>query len=122
VIALPQASGETTSKTFDHISYSAISTFQACPLRFYFRYVLGLPERTISSGLVFGSALHRAVQYHFERLLIGDSGTDVDTLLDVFQDHWDSYQDQAILYGKGENRDALGRLVERQLTFPTDDN
>jgi len=23
-------------KAFDHISYSAISTFQTCPLRFYF--------------------------------------------------------------------------------------
>lgn len=103
-------------KAFDHISYSAVSTFQACPLRFYFRYVLGLPERTISSSLVMGSALHRAVQYHFERLLVGDTQTDLDTLLAVFQDAWDGYSEQAIAFGKREDRDTLGRMADRLLS------
>lgn len=102
-------------QTFDHISYSAISTFQACPLRFYFRYALRLPERTISSSLVMGSALHRAVQYHFERLLMGDTSTDLDTLLGVFQDAWDEYPQDRIAFGAGETRDVLGRLADRLL-------
>ncbi len=102
-------------KAFDHISFSSISTFQACPLRFYFRYILGLPERCVSSSLVMGSALHRAVQHHFERLLVGENGTDLDTLLAVFQEAWESYAGQAIAYGKGEDRDALGRLADRLL-------
>jgi putative RecB family exonuclease len=113
--SVPQASPKRQPKAFDHISYSAISTFQACPLRFAFRYVLGLPEQTISSSLVMGSALHRAVQYHFERLLVGDTGTDLDTLLGVFQDTWESYADQRILFGKGDDRDTLGRLADRLL-------
>ena len=102
-------------KAFDHISFSSISTFQACPLKFYFRYVLGLPERSISASLVMGSALHKAVQYHFERLLVGETGTDLDTLLAVFQDAWESYADQRIHFGKGEDRDGLGRLADRLL-------
>src|SRR5689334_1207849 len=102
-----------TARTFDHISYSAISTFQSCPLRFYFRYVLGLPERTISSSLVLGSALHSAVQHHFERLMVGHSTTDLDILLDVFQDAWESYSERSIVYGKGEDRDSIGRLADR---------
>jgi putative RecB family exonuclease len=102
-------------QSFDHISYSAISTFQACPLRFYFRYVLGLPEKTIASSLVIGSALHRAVQYHFERLLMGDADTDLDALLGVFQDAWEEYPQEKIAFGAGENRDVLGRLTDRLL-------
>lgn len=98
-----------------HLSYSAISTFQACPLRFYFRYVLGLPVTTISSSLVFGSAMHAAVQHHFEQLLMGSSGPDLDTLLDVYQDYWETCNEPSVLFGRGEDRDALGRLADRLL-------
>jgi CRISPR/Cas system-associated exonuclease Cas4 (RecB family) len=114
--ALQQVPARAPPKQFDHISYSAVSTFQACPLRFYFRYVLGLPERTISASLVMGTALHRAVQYHFERLMVGETGTDLDALLAVFQDAWESYSEQRILFGKGDDRDTLGRLADRLLT------
>ena len=30
-----------------HLSYSSISTFQTCPLRYHFRYVLGLQEAVV---------------------------------------------------------------------------
>src|SRR5207237_9540975 len=58
---------------FDHLSFSAISLFQSCPLRFFFRYVLGLPEPTIAASLVLGSALHQAAQYPFAQFLAGES-------------------------------------------------
>jgi hypothetical protein len=48
-----------------HWSYSAISQFLACPLRYYFQRVIGLPDTTVSSGLVLGSAVHHALaEYH----------------------------------------------------------
>ena len=50
----------------DYISYSAISTYQLCPLRYYFHYIVGLPERTVSASLVFGSAIHRAGRTSFQ--------------------------------------------------------
>jgi putative RecB family exonuclease len=115
VTALQRSTARSPPRVFDHISYSAISTFQSCPLRFYFRYVLGLPERTISSSLVMGSALHRAVQYHFERLLMRETGTDLDTLLGVFQEASEEYPQERIAFGAGENRDVLGRLADRLL-------
>ena len=31
------------------MSFSAISLFQSCPLRFYFRYILGLPEEIVAA-------------------------------------------------------------------------
>jgi hypothetical protein len=34
----------------DYISYSAISTYQQCPLKFKFRYLDQLPEDAVSAG------------------------------------------------------------------------
>ena len=111
-----QALPRSPPRAFDHISYSSVSTFQSCSLRWMFRYVLGLPRRTISSSLVLGSCLHKSVQFHFEQLLMGRTGTDLDTLLAVFQDAWESYDDQSIRYGASESRDEVGRLADRMLT------
>jgi hypothetical protein len=36
----------------DYVSWSAISTFRTCPLKYKFRYVDGLPEESVSSALV----------------------------------------------------------------------
>ena len=113
--ALKQAPSRPPPKTFDHISYSAVNTFQTCPLRFFFRYVLALPVKTIASSLVFGSAMHKALQFHFEQLLIGKPGPDIDTLLDVYQEYWVSCEGQNVLFGASENRDTLGRMADRLL-------
>jgi CRISPR/Cas system-associated exonuclease Cas4 (RecB family) len=99
----------------DYLSFSAISTYQACPLRYFFRYVLGLPEETISSSLVFGSAIHSAVQFHFERLLVANSSPDLDSLLDVFQAAWQVREGQKIVFNKGEDINSIGRLADRIL-------
>jgi len=59
--------------------------------------------------------MHQAVQYHFEQLLIGSPAPDLDTLLGIYQDHWESCDGQTVQYGKGEDRDALGRMADRLL-------
>ena len=46
----------------DYISWSAISTFRSCPLKYWFRYVAGLPEESVSSALVFGTGIHAAIE------------------------------------------------------------
>jgi putative RecB family exonuclease len=114
VTAIQQALSPPRPKTFDHISYSAISAFQSCPLRFYFRYILGLPQPTISSSLVCGSAMHSAIQFHFEQLLMGKTTPDLDMLLDIYQDYWGSV-DETVYFGKGDDRDTLGSLADRLL-------
>ena len=57
----------------DYISYSAISTYQRCPLSFFFRYVEQLPEETVAAALVFGSAIHSAAEFHFNELMAGSA-------------------------------------------------
>jgi hypothetical protein len=40
----------------DYLSYSQVSTYQACPLKWYFQYVAGLPPEQVAASLVFGGA------------------------------------------------------------------
>lgn len=58
-------------RLFEYLSFSSLSLYQQCPLRFTFRYVLGLPEETVGASLVFGSAVHAALEFHFRELLVG---------------------------------------------------
>ena len=99
----------------DYISYSAILTFQTCPLRYYFRYVAGMPEETVSASLVFGSAIHRAAEYHYNELMAGNPAPDLDTLLHVYQDAWRERDGAEILFGKKDDAHTLGSLAERML-------
>jgi CRISPR/Cas system-associated exonuclease Cas4 (RecB family) len=99
----------------DYISYSAVSLYQGCPLRYYFRYVAGLPEEFVSASLLFGSALHASVQFHFEQLLAGQPAPHRDALLEIFQERWQQTDSNGIRFAKGENRDTLGSLADRML-------
>jgi CRISPR/Cas system-associated exonuclease Cas4 (RecB family) len=99
----------------DYISFSAVNTFQGCSLRYYFRYVLGLPEKTVSASLILGSAIHSCLQYHYEQLLTGNDPPDLDTLLEVFHDSWRSRTGQKVLFGKGEDINAISQTAERML-------
>ena len=100
----------------DYVSHSAISTYQQCPLRYYFRYVANLPEELTSSALVFGSGIHRAAELHFEALLAGNDAPSLDELMEVYQSIWDQRQDEPIQFGKNETRQSLHELAKRMLS------
>lgn len=102
----------------DYISHSAITTYQQCPLRYRFKYVDGIPERFVSSNLIFGGAIHSALEFHFTELLCGNDPPTQDLLLDVFQDAWrDRSEDcEDIRFGKSEDHTSLSALADRMLT------
>src|SRR5688572_8464395 len=106
----------------DYLSYSAVTTYQSCPLRYYFRYVAGLPERTVASSLVFGSAVHRAVEHHFNELMAGNEPPSVEALLGEYDRHWQDVDPQAVQFGKEDDIESLGQLAQRMFTaFQTSD-
>lgn len=49
----------------DHISYSAIQTYEDCPRKYMFRYVMGLEDLGKAMPLVFGSAVHQGLAAHY---------------------------------------------------------
>lgn len=98
----------------DHLSHSAIRTFLACPQRFAYRYILGIPEAVTSSSLVFGKALHAAVEAYYQGLLEGQSPAHLDLLLDAFWTAWHS-DEKSIHFGAGEDVSTIGRTADRVL-------
>ena len=99
----------------DYLSYSAVRTFQACPLRYRFRYIDGWPEDCVSSSLVFGSAIHAAVEFFFSQQLAGEEAPSLDELLDVYQQSWRDRSEQEVRFGKTETSDSLHQLADRML-------
>jgi len=99
----------------DYISYSAIRTYQNCPLQYFFRYIAGLPKETISASLMFGSAIHRAIEHHFRRLLEGQAAPSVAELLAEYQLGWQDHS-APIRFAKDEDAASFDGVAERMLT------
>jgi putative RecB family exonuclease len=100
----------------DYISWSALSTFRTCPLKYKFRYVDGLPEESVSSALIFGTGIHTAVEQHYQALLSGEEQPDVERLLFAYRSAWLPHDPDAIQFGSTETRASLDALAARMLT------
>jgi putative RecB family exonuclease len=100
----------------DYISWSALSTFRTCPLKYKFRYIDGLPEESVSSALVFGTGIHTAVEQHFQAILSGDPKPDLDRLMFAYRSAWLPHDPDAIQVGSTETRASLDALAARMLT------
>jgi putative RecB family exonuclease len=100
----------------DYISWSALSTFRTCPLKYKFRYVDGLPEESVSAALIFGSGIHTAVEQHYQAQLAGDPKPDLDALLFAYRSAWLPHEPDAIQFGSKETRESLDDLAARMLT------
>jgi len=100
----------------DYISWSALSTFRTCPLKYKFRYIDGLPEESVSSALVFGTGIHTAVEQHYQAQLAGDPKPDLDALLFAYRSAWLPHDPDAIQFGSTETRASLDALAARMLT------
>ena len=100
----------------DYVSFSALSLYQRCSLRYYFRYVAQLPEESTAASLVFGRAVHRATEFHFKELLAGNAPPDLDVLLAEFNAGWDETPADQITFPKKDYRESLALLANRVLT------
>lgn len=95
-----------------HVSYSAVSQYQRCPLQYYFQRVLRLPVDSVASGLVFGGAVHAALADYHRQLQrqerAGGPGTDIESVRWAFLDEYERRENEAVVqYGAREHRDGL---------------
>ncbi len=100
----------------DYVSYSSISTYQRCPLKYYFSYIVGLQPAFVSSSLVFGGAIHVAIEVHFRRLFEGQPAPVIDELVDAFDRAWRTDATRRVRYAKAETEESLRDLARRMLT------
>ena len=99
-----------------YVSWSAISTFRTCPLKYKFRYIDGLPEESVSAALIFGTGIHSAVEQHFQAILSGEEQPDVERLMFAYRSAWLPHDPDAIQFGSTETRTSLDALASKMLT------
>jgi putative RecB family exonuclease len=99
-----------------YVSWSAISTFRQCPLKYRFRYLENLPEESVSAALVFGTGIHTAIEQHFQAILSGEEQPDVERLMFAYRSAWLPHDPDAISFGSTETRATLDALAGKMLT------
>jgi RecB family exonuclease len=85
-------------------------------LRYYFRYVAQVPEESTAASLVFGRAVHRAIEHHFNELMAGNKPPDLDAMLAEFNAGWDETPAEQITFPMKTTRSTLAGLADRVLT------
>jgi CRISPR/Cas system-associated exonuclease Cas4 (RecB family) len=74
-----------------------------------------LPEESVAATLVFGAAIHRAIEHHFRELLAGNPPPTVESLVAEYRSGWDERQTAAIRFGKEEDEASLHGPAERMI-------
>ena len=69
-----------------HISFSQLSTYLICPMRFSHQYVWGTQPESKPSALVFGKAIHRAVEAYYRNLKETGEIIPAERMEDVFKE------------------------------------
>lgn len=70
-----------------HISYSQVWSYLNCSLRYYFQYVRGLPRERTSIALMFGSAIHKAMERYYSDIMNGKTPAELAVLQNLFAEH-----------------------------------
>jgi putative RecB family exonuclease len=102
----------------NHLSYSQISTYLMCPLRYRFQYVELIPPAFKSAALAFGSAIHEAVGAFYHEVLTGDE-LRPDQMLDVYRQAWQSRDGSEIRFFNGDDEQSLQRRQSRCSPYST---
>lgn len=101
------------------ISYQQIDDYQTCPLKYKYVHILRIPIR-LHHSIVYGSALHQAMQKFLQRWMSGRPMSE-DDLLQVYQEAWKS--EGFISRQHEEQRFAAGQEALRRFyheDFPKD--
>ena len=69
-----------------HVSYSQLDTFNKCPLKYSYRYILRLPMKP-SSSTAFGTSVHNTLK-DFYRLLMDGQNVSMEILEDLYEKNW----------------------------------
>jgi putative RecB family exonuclease len=70
-----------------HISHSQVWAYLNCSLRYYFQYVLGHPRERTSVNLIYGSALHKALERYYADLMADKPAPDLSLLQELFTEY-----------------------------------
>ncbi len=90
-----------------HWSFSSINQYRRCPLQFFFERIAKIPRKSVSSSLVFGSAIHDALASHHQRIKLGREASE-QNLKDDFMGSWRvRTEDQLVTFKANESASDL---------------
>jgi hypothetical protein len=96
----------------DHYSYTQLSTYLQCPLKYKYHYLEGWQETEDKASLVFGKVFQSAVESQF---LVADS-------VKFFTEHWAGVRDLPLQYPNGDSWEKMleqGQLLLDQFRRDT---
>ena len=116
--AAVRAAMPAAAPALDHISWSGVTTYCACPRKFYYRYIERAPEEFVPAALAFGGAFHRAVELIHEARLQCAPIPDSDALLAGYDHSWSEATADApeVMHAKDEDAVSLRETAQRMLT------
>jgi putative RecB family exonuclease len=100
----------------DHVSYSQLSTYLQCPLKYRFHYIDGLEPEFTSASLAFGQCVHEAVAGFFQSALEGEH-LSADNMIDIYRESWRGCDGPTIKYDRGGSEEKLLKLATDVLTL-----
>ena len=71
-----------------HVSYSQISTYMMCPLKYRFSYIEELKPEFTPVALPFGGAIHESLAYFYRTLMNSREKPTIDEIIDIFRNDW----------------------------------
>lgn len=96
----------------DHLSFSQVSMFQACPLKWKFTYFDGLQPELVSSALLVGSGVHAAIEHHLQAVMTLDRPPTIEQLMEHYAENWArNAGDIPIRFGRGETGNSLAETA-----------
>lgn len=90
-----------------HWSYSSINQYLRCPLQFYFQRILKLPQPTIGSGLVLGSAIHNALAVYHQYLMEKKAPVEQQVRQEFFETWVSRTEKQKVEFKANESQEDL---------------
>lgn len=99
-----------------YVSYSQVSTYMACPLKYRFSYIEALEPEFIPAALPFGGAVHEALAFYYTGLRNYKKAYSLESVIEVFSTTWNlSNESEPVRFDKGETKESLARLGETML-------
>jgi len=93
-----------------HFSYTQLTTYLLCPMKYAHQYVFGTPYETRSAAVIFGKAMHRAAETFYVNLREQGEVIPVEQMIGVFEQVMDTEvarTEVKITYKEGENLESI---------------
>jgi CRISPR/Cas system-associated exonuclease Cas4 (RecB family) len=102
-----------------YVSYSQLSLMRSCPRKFAFQYVEKAQPEFQPCSLIFGGAIHSALEFYFRAKLEG-LGVTHEALVSAFHDAWKRQREQGgngvpVRFNKGADIDSVHAMADRML-------